>query len=758
MKLTDRFKGKIRNWLFKDTTTIQSAEKSFYTSPYYSKSYLAPYNPDDIYQKKGSIDIYQEMLNDDQVKAVLYTKKYSIIGSGGEVKPNDEDEQGQEKADYCNYCLTDGLTGSFSRALWKIISAFEYGYSVTEKLFKKFQNGKYEGKIGIYKFKTRPPQTFLLPTDKHGNLVSVTQMTEQGDIPLETKYFVVYTYNMEFDGNYYGTSDLRAAYTPWWSKKFNRRFRNIRNERFGMPLVIGRHPVGASPDEVTALFNTVKNLQAKSAATLPEGDTIEFIESKMTQGKSDVFETSISYDDKSIARSMLMPDMLGFSDSKFGSRASSETGFDLFLNILEFIRSEITEEVVDEQILKQLVDLNFPNVTNYPKYKFNPITGEDKQKLLKLFLEAVKEKTVYPTEKDEIHIRQVTDFPEEVGERPEPVDEPTKTSPGQTDSDMPEDTDVDEPEKGKVMGFREEKFKLFRKPNKYEQGINFKEISDELIIPEITVTDQIQTILQDRTLDSLIQTIKNKRIVELKKIDAIEKLQLKGIGDIRRILNKSLRNSFDSGRSRGKQNIAVKSKEANMQVTGSFNLPPEVAINYFRNASVIIAGKIRNTLSDGVKAELMIALKDGLTLRETLFEVEKVFNEYIDTQVVAKGVKKGWRAENIVRTNLATAYNMGNDIEYQENKLVEAIEISAILDDRTSDYCYSIDGEIYRKTDPNYKPGPYHYRCRTVGIPILVGEEYIPSTENILNPRIKNRETGERTSKTVERQFKQEAK
>ena len=183
MKLTDRFKGKIRNWLFKDTTTIQSAEKSFYTSPYYSKSYLAPYNPDDIYQKKGSIDIYQEMLNDDQVKAVLYTKKYSIIGSGGEVKPNKEDKQGQEKADYCNYCLTDGLTGSFSRALWKIISAFEYGYSVTEKLFKKFQNGKYEGKIGIYKFKTRPPQTFLLPTDKHGNLVSVTQMTEQGDIP-----------------------------------------------------------------------------------------------------------------------------------------------------------------------------------------------------------------------------------------------------------------------------------------------------------------------------------------------------------------------------------------------------------------------------------------------------------------------------------------------------------------------------------------------------------------------------------------------
>ena len=55
-------------------------EVSFYDSPYYSKSQLAPYNPDDLYQKKGSLDIYEKMTHDDQIKAVMTMKKRQSAG------------------------------------------------------------------------------------------------------------------------------------------------------------------------------------------------------------------------------------------------------------------------------------------------------------------------------------------------------------------------------------------------------------------------------------------------------------------------------------------------------------------------------------------------------------------------------------------------------------------------------------------------------------------------------------------------------
>ena len=73
-------------------------EVSYEESPYYESSYIKPYNPDDLYQKKGNYEIYDDMRDDDQVKAVLAFKKYLALSSGYDfvIDGDPEDKQLQE--------------------------------------------------------------------------------------------------------------------------------------------------------------------------------------------------------------------------------------------------------------------------------------------------------------------------------------------------------------------------------------------------------------------------------------------------------------------------------------------------------------------------------------------------------------------------------------------------------------------------------------------------------------------------------------
>ena len=60
---------------------------------------------------------------------------------------------------------------------------------------------------------------------------------------------------------------------------------------------------------------------------------------------------------------------------------------------------------------------------------------------------------------------------------------------------------------------------------------------------------------------------------------------------------------------------------------------------------------------------------------------------------------------------------------------IYAMQYSAILDDRTTDRCLSLDGRIVKPWSVafyEYSP-PQHYNCRSVWVEILEDEEFKPS-------------------------------
>jgi SPP1 gp7 family putative phage head morphogenesis protein len=728
------FKAILQNY----QQTRTKGDTSDYESPFYFPSQNAFFNPDDIAQK-FRLDKYDEMKLDDQVKATLYLKKMTVIGTGGNVTSPDIEDISDEEikiTSFVDFVFNDFLKGSFTKFLYKDMSAFDYGFSVTEKIQKVIEHGEFKGLIGINQLKTRPPHTFDqgFITDQHGNLIKIIQDGKDGKIELNPKKFIIYTYNSDFDGNFYGTSDLRAAYNPWFRKQNGNKFWAIGLERASISPAIAFVERGIGTTEKQTVFDWLKNLQMKMAAVFHKGTDIQFPEVK-SEGLKKAFLEYSNYQDRSIARAMLVPDQAGFSDNKFGSRALGESQIkNIFFNVINFLREEQEEEIIFEQIIKPLVDINFGKQVNYPRYKFNPLTEEDKQKILELVISAVEKGVIIKDEAIENVVREQLNVPPRE-ETEEPIEQPVEKKP---EPDKEQKDIADEIEESEKINFVE--IKLHRKPNKHEEKMEFTEVADELQDAENKTLNKAQKVMADIT-EKLINGVVNKKVIENQDMAAINKLDIPGFGKLRQVFHDSSLGVNSLGKKRGK--TAISNAAQQFQSAFNFDLTPKQAIDWLKKNSIAITGVVKHDVEDKAKRILYNALRTGKTTKETIFELEQMMQPYIEGQVVARAVTEPWRLENIVRTNTNTAYNMGLKEEYESTTFVTRYEVSAILDSRTSDICNELDGEVFAKDNPAFTFPPYHFQCRTIVVPIVEGEDSTLSTKNPQQPTAKtNVQTG----------------
>lgn len=79
-------------------------------------------------------------------------------------------------------------------------------------------------------------------------------------------------------------------------------------------------------------------------------------------------------------------------------------------------------------------------------------------------------------------------------------------------------------------------------------------------------------------------------------------------------------------------------------------------------------------------------------------------------------------AEAMARTAIQHVVNVSRELTYTENEeVIEEIQMVATLDGRTTPYCRAIDGKRFPK-NKGPRP-PFHIRCRTTTVPVLVSWE-----------------------------------
>ncbi len=326
---------------------------------------------DKIVQRKG-YQIYNDMRYDEQIKFCLLIKKLLILSAGWQLEeaPGGREEKEFVEANFAN------LEKSFSSILLEFLSAFDYGFSCAELIWKK---DKTQSKIFLKDIKFKFPWNVEFKYDKYGNLTELWINRKK----VKLKKFVIYSFMSVF-GNKAGESDLKASYAAWWFKDNIWKFWSRHLERFGSPIVKGHAPDSSTAEERNKFFRILNRLHHITTVLLPrtrknEEFDFELVESKREGG--DQFLKAMENANTRITRSFLLPQLFGASQTNFGSYALGGLQFKVVYKFLAFISRNFAEDVVQRQIIKTLLDYNFVN-PKYPKFSFKPFEPELVQKVI----------------------------------------------------------------------------------------------------------------------------------------------------------------------------------------------------------------------------------------------------------------------------------------------------------------------------------------------------------------------------------------
>ena len=403
MALFDNLK-KLQEQTKPNMNEIASADVGMYGI----KGDIVPYNPDTLIGRRG-LYMYDQMRVDDQIKACLTLKKFATVAPSFQIIPASDDEQDVEVAEFVEYCFNK-MQGNIVDNILEILTALDYGFSISEINYKTIETGQFAGKIGLKNIKTKKPHYYKFAVDEYTNLLKdgVVYQESGEDKRYPINKFLIFSYQKEF-GNHYGTADLRPAYRGYWSKDTIIKFWNIYLERFANPTVVGKYRSN-DPNSKTNLRNILDGLTAKTSIThrMDEFD-IDFLEP--TRSATQDFKEAINYYDKTIARSILIPDRL-VAEGQTGAYSQAKVHFDVFLFVLAKLRQDLEEVVMNEQLIKRLVGINYGNISEMPKFKFNPMTDDQKLDLNAMFINAVEKGVISPTLEDENYIRENLHFPE----------------------------------------------------------------------------------------------------------------------------------------------------------------------------------------------------------------------------------------------------------------------------------------------------------------------------------------------------------
>jgi len=328
-------------------------------------------NPDLLVQRKGLV-IYDDMKKDATVKAVLFVKKFTRLSTGFIIKPASESPEDIAIADFYERQL-EQMPGTFMKTLMGMMTALDYGYSIMEENYVFLNEGIDEGKIGLASVKSKKPHDFNFRLDDFSNIEALIQeQNTNAEVALPPDKFLITSWMPEWE-NPYGISDLRSAYNPWWQKDVIMRFQAMFLERYAGPILWGTYPVGTDEATKDLLLEILEDIQFQTVAIKPEGVDIE--DMKLDRSGSELYQRAIIYRDTQIARALMVPELLGFSDKgSTGSFALGKKQFDLFLGILKHLGRTL-EEVIHEQLTIPFIRWNF-NVTQFPRFIFLPLTEE----------------------------------------------------------------------------------------------------------------------------------------------------------------------------------------------------------------------------------------------------------------------------------------------------------------------------------------------------------------------------------------------
>ncbi|MCW5947842.1 MAG: DUF935 family protein [Fimbriimonadales bacterium] len=309
-----------------------------------------------MFGQRISLETYEKMLCDPLIKSAITVKKLGALAVPWEVVPNDS-----PKTRFILKTFAE-MQGSVEGILFDAMDALAKGYAVLEKVF--VENN---GILRLHSVKPKDPALFGFEVDEFLNIESLTLHVpgeQQKSLPADK--FVIYAHNQRY-GRPAGESDLRSAHRHWKIKSELIRQWSGHLEKFASPTVTGKYKRGLPEEAQGALLDALDKIQRQSALIYPDDVEVALLEGG--REARNAYLDAIDYHNREIARAILGQTLTTDDSRRVGSLALGKVHLQVLVMQLAGLRKDLAEKVMNEQIIRPMIELNFGD-GEYPLFRF----------------------------------------------------------------------------------------------------------------------------------------------------------------------------------------------------------------------------------------------------------------------------------------------------------------------------------------------------------------------------------------------------
>lgn len=563
-------------------------------------------------------------------------------------------------------------------------------------------------------------------------------------VSIPTEKILLFTFRQEGD-NYEWVSVLRSAYKHRRYKEELYKFDAVKHERqsVGIPVI---YPAEWATDEDLAIAEEISmNIRAneQSAIVMPgpksSGRELELLDMKSSTNSD--LRTSINHHNREISKNILAQ-FIELWNTESWSRALSEDQSDFFLLGLTAVANHICD-VFNRYLIPELVDYNF-EVESYPHLRFNKLWSVDYWTIAEALSKLAASSVIEPDDSLEVHIREMMDLPSkeknsvrqtkqtpETPQRAERVEAKEQCWHWHDNNRWHFDEDyrkksqmidnqfiiklqnewsemyADEKKKLKINDFEKQ---ALRPLTFAERKVNFTALKGALDKYEAILQEKLDWITAEMKEDMLLQV---KKAVDKNDIASVWKIRAKNVWKLSSALTEVQKEMFEFWKKTAAAEMSAKVPPTRKEVRGALRVQND---NIVKWAIADLETKTRTAVMTNVNNHAW-----SITWTNTAAAVSAA-SQAIDVTIakVANNLKTLW---------LIGAVNMWRATIYERYpEKIYWFQYSAIMDERTTDYCASLDGRVVKPWSAEfytYMP-PKHHNCRSIRVEILIDEIFKP--------------------------------
>jgi phage gp29-like protein len=379
--------------------------------------------------------------------SVLGTRKLTVGGLPVSVTARSDDARDEEVADFIRKFTQEPI---FRFLLSDLLDAIGKGYAVAEIMWDT------SGAQWLpSSFEWRDPRWFKFDKADGKTLRLRDDTDPENGIPLAPFKFIDHRARLR-SGPTVRDGLARPCSIMYIYKSFGVRDWMAYSEVFGMPIRLGKYPIGATNEDVETLKTAVRQIGTDAGAVIPEDMKLELVQASTGGGGGgDLFERLANWLNKQQSKNVLGQTMTVEDGS---SMAQAQ------------VHAEVRDDLVDSdgfklsatlalQLFRPMVHLNYGPDTEVPIAFIGREESEDLQAFteavvplmdrgLQIAVGDVREKFKIPAPEDGVDI--LGKAPGVEGEEPEPP--PVPPTPPTDDDPEPEPDPEDDPDANRRFG------------------------------------------------------------------------------------------------------------------------------------------------------------------------------------------------------------------------------------------------------------------------------------------------------------------